>query len=122
MPRRPKRPCSYPGCPELTEPGQRFCNKHKKQEQKRYDQERGTAAQRGYNARWRRARKRFLAANPLCVECKKEGRLTPATVVDHIIPHKGDMKLFWDERNWQALCKRCHDRKTAKEDGGFGFS
>jgi 5-methylcytosine-specific restriction protein A len=30
------------------------------------------------------------------------------------------MKLFWDKRNHQALCKRCHDEKTASEDGGFG--
>ena len=43
-----------------------------------------------------------------------------ATVVDHIIPHKGDQKLFWDTRNWQPLCKPCHDKKTATEDGGFG--
>ncbi|MGM9590559.1 MAG: HNH endonuclease signature motif containing protein, partial [Faecousia sp.] len=40
------------------------------------------------------------------------GRLTPATVVDHIIPHRGDRKLFWDESNWQPLCKDCHNRKT----------
>ena len=36
--------------------------------------------------------------------------------VDHIIPHRGDQKLFWDRNNWQALCKPCHDRKTGKED------
>ena len=42
----------------------------------------------------------------------KYGMLTPATVVDHVIPHRGDQKLFWDEDNWQALCKSCHDRKT----------
>ncbi|WP_186318376.1 HNH endonuclease, partial [Bacillus pumilus] len=22
--------------------------------------------------------------------------------------------------NWQPLCASCHNRKTAKEDGGFG--
>ena len=38
-----------------------------------------------------------------------------ATVADHIIPHKGNLELFWDEGNLQALCKSCHDRKTAKE-------
>jgi len=58
--------------------------------------------------------------HPLCEECKRNGRLTPAVVVDHIIPHKGNRELFWNEKNWQALCKSCHDRKTAKEDGGFG--
>jgi 5-methylcytosine-specific restriction protein A len=45
-----------------------------------------------------------------------------ATVVDHKIPHKGDMKLFWDRSNWQSLCKCHHDIKTATEDGGFGHS
>lgn len=43
-----------------------------------------------------------------------------ATVVDHKIPHKGDMRLFWDRNNWQAMAKVCHDRKTAQEDGAFG--
>jgi 5-methylcytosine-specific restriction protein A len=38
-----------------------------------------------------------------------------ATVVDHIVPHRGDQRLFWDEANWAALCKPCHDAKTARE-------
>ncbi len=119
MPYRMKKPCAYPGCPALVSEG-RFCEQHKRQEQRRYDQERGTAAQRGYDARWRRYREMYLRQHPLCVECQKEGRLTPATVVDHIVPHKGDRRLFWDPENHQALCKRCHDKKTAKEDGRWG--
>lgn len=43
-----------------------------------------------------------------------------ATVVDHIVPHCGNQQLFWDTDNWQPLCKKHHDRKTATEDGGFG--
>lgn len=39
-----------------------------------------------------------------------------ATVVDHVIPHRGDQALFWDTSNWQPLCRRCHDgRKQAEE-------
>ncbi len=76
------------------------------------DRLRGSAESRGYDARWRKARKAFLQKHPLCVECYKAGRLTPATVVDHIVPHRGNQGLFWDEGNWQALCKACHDRKT----------
>ena len=30
MPRKPKRPCSFPGCPKLTEG--RFCEEHEKEE------------------------------------------------------------------------------------------
>jgi 5-methylcytosine-specific restriction protein A len=37
-------------------------------------------------------------------------------VVDHIVPHRGREQLFWDESNWQALCKPCHDKKTGEED------
>ncbi|WP_400245601.1 HNH endonuclease [Niallia sp. JL1B1071] len=44
------------------------------------------------------------------------GKLEKATVVDHIVPHRGDQDLFWDETNWQPLCKSCHDRKTMTED------
>lgn len=39
-----------------------------------------------------------------------------ATVVDHIVPHRGDPVLFWDERNWQPLCKRCHDAAKQSEE------
>ena len=42
------------------------------------------------------------------------------TEINYIIPHKGNQQLIWDENNLQALCKSCHSRKTAREDGGFG--
>ena len=108
MPRTPRRPCRFPGCPNLCESGV-YCREHR---QYSTDRVRGGADARGYNAEWRRARKVFLQKHPLCAECRKNGKLTPATVVDHIIPHRGDRKLFWDENNWQSLCKDCHDRKT----------
>src|SRR5699024_6785952 len=67
-------------------------------------------------SRWQKASKAFLQSHPLCAECRKQGRYTKATVVDHIVPHRGDQKLFWDRSNWQPLCKACHDRKTWRED------
>jgi len=84
------------------------------------DAGRPTAAQRGYGARWQRARARYLRENPFCVECRMEGRIEVATVVDHIVPHRGDPTLFWDEANWRALCRGHHDIATARYDGGFG--
>lgn len=108
MPKAPKRPCRYPGCPNLCDKGV-YCSQHI---QFSSDRMRGGAESRGYDARWRKARTAFLQRNPLCNECMKRGKITPATVVDHIIPHRGDRKLFWDESNWQPLCKSCHDRKT----------
>lgn len=72
-----------------------------------------------YSHRWRVARARFLALHPLCIFCKALGRVTPATVVDHITPHRGDEGLFWDQSNWQPLCKPCHDgAKQALEKSG----
>jgi len=68
-----------------------------------------SSAQRGYGSRWQKARETFLRSHPLCVMCGDLGRIEPATVVDHIKPHRGDMVLFWDKTNWQPLCKSCHD-------------
>lgn len=70
---------------------------------------RETSAKRGYGSRWQRYRDRFLADHPLCVMHLALGQSVVATVVDHITPHKGDHKKFWDPKNHQALCKRCHD-------------
>ncbi|MDQ0414223.1 HNH endonuclease [Mesobacillus stamsii] len=112
MPSKPLRPCNKAGCARLTR--ERYCDDHK-QLNNSYDMYRGTAAQRGYNARWRKARASYLSQHPICIRC---GHV--ATVVDHIIAHKGDMHLFWTVSNWQSLCNTCHNRKTATEDGGFG--
>lgn len=75
-----------------------------------YEEARGSSAQRGYNYAWQKARIAWLQKYPLCVFCQKTGRMVAASVVDHIIPHKGDKVLFWDsENNWQSLCAPCHD-------------
>lgn len=72
---------------------------------------------RGYGYRWQKARERFLSERPLCCYCERNSRVTAATVVDHITPHRGDESLFWNEANWQPLCKPCHDSVKAKEEG-----
>ena len=112
MPFKPKVPCKHPGCAALVRSGTKYCEAHKQM----HPEEIRSAYRRGYDARWRKASKAFLRANPLCVRCKAEGKYVKATVVDHVIPHRGDERLFWDQSNWQALCKQCHDRKTRRED------
>jgi 5-methylcytosine-specific restriction protein A len=67
-----------------------------------------------YDRQWRKQRVYFLQRHPLCVMCQSEGRVNQATVVDHIEPHKGDERLFWDINNWQSLCKRHHDSDKRK--------
>lgn len=78
-----------------------------------------TTAQRGYGGKWQRYRLKFLERNALCVACQAQGKVTEATVVDHIVDHRGDQTLFWDsEGNWQPLCAPCHSAKTAAEGVG----
>ena len=97
-------PCKFPRCPAPSV-ARGYCEAHK-QEASRSDQaQRGTATQRGYHARWQRRRAGYLREHPLCVECLKEGRTEPAFGIDHIIPHRGNRQLFWDESNWQSLCQ-----------------
>lgn len=79
-------------------------------------------AEKGYGSRWRKARETFLRSHPLCADHMQRGQVVPATVVDHIVPHKGDQALFWDSENWQPLCASCHGVKTARQDGGGGHA
>lgn len=59
--------------------------------------------------RWYRLRHHQLSKQPLCALCQKLGKVTAATVVDHVRPHRGDEALFFDAGNLQSLCKPCHD-------------
>ena len=59
--------------------------------------------------RWKATRLFQLGTHPMCCLCEEAGKLTPACIVDHIVPHKGDVDLFFDPNNLQSLCKSCHD-------------
>jgi 5-methylcytosine-specific restriction protein A len=83
-----------------------------------YDAERNRAHGVVYGHRWRKLRRAYLAAHPLC-QCG-ECTCTPATVVHHRKPHHGAPALIYAWSNLQSLAKRCHDRITVLRDGGFG--
>lgn len=68
------------------------------------------------SAAWRKLRAAFLREHPLCMDCEKRGRVTPASVVDHIDGNAHNN----EPGNLAALCASCHSRKTARQDGGFG--
>ena len=113
------RPCNPRGCPFTIRGAQRYCNRHENEaldDRRRKDARRGTATERGYGGRWQRERAVYLALNPLCKDpdTRHEGRTIASTTVDHIKPHRADPNLFWDQNNWQALCKPCHDAKTGR--------
>lgn len=104
----------------LVAPAQGPSRDEREKERKRwFDERRGSAASRGYDSRWRKARIGYLRRHPLCVHCEAEGVVCAASVVDHIVPHRGDRRLFWDRANWQSLCAEHHNRKTATEDSNF---
>lgn len=61
MPHKPKRPCSHPGCPKLTDG--RFCEEHAKEEAQRYERyQRDPAVKKRYGRTWKRIRDRFITA------------------------------------------------------------
>jgi 5-methylcytosine-specific restriction protein A len=88
------------------------------QRNREHDRRRGSFRQRGYDARWDKARAAYLRQHPMCVMCERAGRQVPATVVDHIRAHRGDQRLFWDEANWQSLCLPHHNSTKQRMERG----
>lgn len=95
-----------------------------------------SSAQRGYGHKWRVARAAYLLKHPYCVfclrdagipnsddhvavgmACARKGIPIPiATVVDHSVPHRGDMKIFWDSSLWISLCRFHHNGEAQERD------
>lgn len=105
----PLKKCNHPGCGTLVRTPR--CDKHKKQKHTRTTSK---GYQHLYGYWWRKQSKLFKQRNPLCVTCLADGKVKAAYCVDHIVPHKGDELKFRDINNWQSLCERCHNKKTAK--------
>ena len=105
MPKKPKRPCSYPGCPRLTDG--RFCEEHVKAEAQRYEKyDRDPAVRRIYGRAWKRIRDSYVQQHPLCERCQEQGKLIPTEEVHHKVPlSEGGTHA---RSNLIALCKSCH--------------
>ncbi len=106
MPFKPRHPCNFPGCPSIT--SSRFCPEHERSVKKKYDAERESASERGYDANWHKVSRMHLNEFPLCQECEKHGKITAAILTHHIrrIVDGGD-RLEWE--NLESLCVECHD-------------
>ncbi len=111
VPRKPKRPCSFPNCPKLTDG--RFCEEHKRKENKRYEKyDRNPEVKKRYGKAWRRVRSSYVKTHPFCEMCFEEGVLIPVEEVHHKIPlSEGGTH---DIDNLISLCKSCHSRVHAK--------
>lgn len=112
MPRKPQRPCSFPGCPYLT--NGRYCDVHQRAENRRYERfERDPETKSRYGRNWKLIRDKFLKAHPTCSECEKEGWISLADEVHHIVPlSKGGSN---SPDNLVSLCHACHSRIHARQ-------
>jgi 5-methylcytosine-specific restriction enzyme A len=70
--------------------------------------------QRGYDHRWRRFRKAFLATHPLCLDCAERGVTEAADEVHHMDRLGPFGPNGYDETNLLPLCKRCHSARTGR--------
>lgn len=112
---KPPRLCS---CGNVVPHGE-LCicqQKARRERNARHDSRRPSARDRGYNHEWRKARAEYLAAHPHCRECTRRGVTSLASVVDHIIAHRGDKRLFWHRANWQPLCAPCHNSIKQRQE------
>lgn len=111
MPTKPKHPCAYPGCPELT--NKRYCDKHQKMVNQQYERYGRDPIERlRYQRSWKKIRNTYIHTHPLCEECLRQGKTTFATEVHHIVPLGHGGTNDWD--NLMSLCKPCHSRITAQ--------
>ena len=111
MPKAPARICKKPGCHKLTHNKDGFCDAHTNWYQKQNDERRGTANERGYDAEWRRTRRRKLQENPLCERCQSKGEIRPAVLVHH--KDRDSRNNRWE--NLESLCRRCHEEEHKEE-------
>lgn len=109
MPVAAPRPCTHPGCSALVRDGSGRCAKHPKPEWAK----KATETKRIGGRKRQALRAALFAADPLCAECKKQGRVTLAVQRDHIVPlAEGGTE---DASNTQGLCLPCHEAKSQLE-------
>lgn len=110
MPGRSFKPCSYPGCGQLTKDRSGRCEQHPKTAWERHA---GNEVTRKRGTTLIRLRRQLFARDPLCAMCKAAGRVTLAVIRDHIVPlTEGGQDV---ESNVQGLCVECHDQKSLAE-------
>lgn len=114
MPMRAPRIC---GCGHIIAGGVACpCEERRTRERNaRHDANRASARARGYDSKWETERKAFLAlpVNEFCAcGCGRK-----ADMIDHVVPHRGDKRLFWSRSNWQPMASSpCHSRKKQAQE------
>ena len=118
MPWKPKKPCHYPGCPNLTD--SYFCDEHKTEGNRQYDIQRRQEHYERYVKDWPRIRKNYVSTHPFCEMCLKNGVMTPVAEVHHRIPLSQGGTNKAD--NLVSLCRSCHNKVHIHEIGDRGNS
>ncbi len=81
--------------------------------------ETGKANAKLYNQQaWDKIRARQLSKQPLCARCQHEGKITAASTVDHVFPHRRNAAKF-KVNLFQSLCTGCHTLKGQDERKGI---
>ena len=123
-----KKICQFSGCNEIAEPGHIYCEKHLIESQKKHQEwlknhnkkkpfENAVRKNNYNNAEWRRLRMEVLKRDGY--QCRQCGATQEESgyplEIHHIIPPKGNKKLFYNIDNCVTLCKCCHSRITQQE-------
>lgn len=125
--------CGHMGCRIKVPMGTRYCDTHAplhltdRSGDQRYNRERKhdevtNERLKFYRSKaWRVQRKYIMQRDHgLCRYCELVGQVTPAYLVDHIVPNEVAPELQLDETNLVASCKACHNVKTKWEQEFYG--
>lgn len=106
--------------PRFVSPATRLLTQQRAQGRVKPESFRGQDMQRIRGRELQRIREEMLMEDPLCAECRRQGRIRAWDEVDHIIP----LYLGGEDTkaNRQGLCYECHEIKSAKEREDFASS
>ncbi|SFL49458.1 HNH endonuclease [Lactococcus garvieae] len=136
--------CKHSGCITLVTPEELFCSVHiterstylekrkqwgqrNKQKEKRYNStfrysnDRSERETFYHTKEWKVLRQRALERdNHQCQYCKMQAKVSPAKIVDHIVPAQFNERKMRDLINLASACQKCHDLKTRWEQAYYG--
>ena len=106
MASRSQKFCAHHGCSTLISTGA-YCEAHAHDGMASRYGDRGSSAERGYDAQWRTVREAYMRRHPLCERCEAKGVTEVATMVHHKVALRdGGERL--NENNLMSLCFDCH--------------
>lgn len=127
MPSRALRPCRVPGCPNLVSSG--YCPAHISNQQQEtkarfsiLDRKKTPEQIQFYRSKlWTEVSRLHRTNEPLCRECKANGRIVTATLVHH----EPDLQTLlerglnpFNDKYLVSLCESCHQKELRRKRKG----